>query len=185
MLERVDKIIIGGAMANTFLQYRGLSVGKSLVENECLPDAGRIMASAVEKDIGLLLPVDLVVAEAMVENAEARTVTVQKVPENMMALDIGPETVKAYHHALQGAGTIVWNGPMGVFEMPPFSGGTMSLAKSIAASTGLTIIGGGDTGAAVRMAGVETDMSYISTGGGAFLTLLEGKVLPAVEVLPE
>jgi len=185
MLKRVDRIIIGGAMANTFLKQQGAGVGRSLVEDDCLPDAARIIASAAERDIDLFLPVDLVVAESMREDAAVRTVTVQGVPENMMALDIGPETARAYHQALQDAGTVVWNGPMGVFEMPPFSGGTMSLAKSIAGCSGLTIIGGGDTGAAVHMAGVAADMTYISTGGGAFLTLLEGRVLPAVEVLCE
>ncbi len=183
MMGVVDKIVIGGAMANTFLAYQGYDLGASLVEKERLEDAAEIMRVARERKIAFFLPVDLVVAETMREEAVSKTVPIQEVPANWMALDIGPATSIVYRQALENAATIVWNGPMGVFEMPAFSRGTMALARSIADGNGLSIIGGGDTGAAVHLAGEEKRMSYISTGGGAFLALLEGKSLPAVSVL--
>jgi len=183
MLQHVDKVIIGGAMANTFLKARGMAVGTSKIEEDLIDAAADMMKQAQEKGIRFYLPVDAVVADAFDAGAATRIVPVQEIPEGWMMLDIGPATSLVYGQALQDAETIVWNGPMGVFEMQPFSAGTMSLAGSIAGSKGLTIVGGGDTDAALHMAGKTDQVSYISTGGGAFLALLEGKTLPAVAAL--
>ncbi len=183
MLNHVDKVIIGGAMANTFLKSRGVSVGKSVVEDDLLDTARQVLAKAAEKNIDFLLPVDAVAADKFEASAAPRPVKIDAIPEDLMVLDIGPETVAAYAKALDGAATVVWNGPMGVFEMDAFSKGTMDLANAVAKSPALTIVGGGDTDAAVHKAGVEEKMSYISTGGGAFLMLMEGKSLPAVVCL--
>lgn len=183
MLQHVDKVIIGGAMANTFLRARGMAVGASKIEEDLVGAAGDMMEAAAEKGIRFYLPVDAVVADAFDAGANIRTVPVQEVPEGWMMLDVGPATSLVYGQALQDAETIVWNGPMGVFEMPPFSSGTMAMAGSIADSRGLTIVGGGDTDAALHMAGKTDQVSYVSTGGGAFLALLEGKTLPAVAAL--
>jgi phosphoglycerate kinase len=183
MLQHVDKVIIGGAMANTFLRARGMAVGASKIEEDLIGAAGEMMKTATDKGIRFYLPVDAVVADAFDAEANTRTVPVQEIPEGWMMLDIGPATSLVYGQALQDAETIVWNGPMGVFEMQPFSSGTMSMAGSIADSTGLTIVGGGDTDAALHMAGKTDQVSYVSTGGGAFLALLEGKTLPAVAAL--
>ncbi|MFA6011475.1 MAG: phosphoglycerate kinase [Desulfobacteraceae bacterium] len=183
MLNHVDKVIIGGAMANTFLKSQGVSVGKSVVEDDLIETAKQVMLQAKEKNIDFLLPVDAVTADKFEASATPHTVKISDIPQDLMVLDIGPETVAAYTKALEGAGTIVWNGPMGVFEMDAFSKGTMDLAASIADSPALTIVGGGDTDAAVHKANVQDKMSYISTGGGAFLMLMEGKDLPAVTCL--
>jgi len=183
MLQHVDKVIIGGAMANTFLRARGMAVGASKIEEDLIGAAGEMMKTATDKGIRFYLPVDAVVADAFDAEANTRTVPVQEIPEGWMMLDIGPATSLVYGQALKDAETIVWNGPMGVFEMQPFSSGTMSMAGSIADSTGLTIVGGGDTDAALHMAGKTDQVSYVSTGGGAFLALLEGKTLPAVAAL--
>lgn len=183
MLKKVDKLIIGGAMANTFLKSTGCDMGNSRIEEDLIEAAAEIIAQADRQQISLYLPVDAVTARELNAQAPTRTLPVQEIPENFMALDIGPATAMLYAEALENAGTIVWNGPMGVFEMPPFSQGTAHMVKTVAASMALTIIGGGDTGAAVRQSGLEKKISYISTGGGAFLTLLEGKALPAVTAL--
>jgi phosphoglycerate kinase len=183
MLNHVDKVIIGGAMANTFLKSQGVNVGKSVVEDDLIETAKQVMRQAKEKNIDFLLPIDAVAADKFEANATPHTVKIAEIPQDLMLLDIGPETVAAYVKALEGAGTIVWNGPMGVFEMDAFSKGTMDLAASIANSPALTIVGGGDTDAAVHKANVQDKMSYISTGGGAFLMLMEGKALPAVTCL--
>lgn len=183
MLQHVDKVIIGGAMANTFLRARGMAVGASKIEEDLIGTAGDMMKTAAEKGIRFYLPVDAVVADAFNAGANIRTVPVQEIPEGWMVLDVGPATSLVYGQALQDAETIVWNGPMGVFEMSPFSSGTMAMAGSIADSRGLTIVGGGDTDAALHMAGKTEQVSYVSTGGGAFLALLEGKTLPAVAAL--
>jgi phosphoglycerate kinase len=183
MLRHVDKVIIGGAMANTFLAARGVAVGASKIEAELIDAAADMMKQAEEKGIGFYLPVDAVAADAFDAGANTRTVPIQEIPDGWMVLDIGPATSLEYGQALQDAETIVWNGPMGVFEMAPFSAGTMNMAESIAASKGLTIVGGGDTDAALHMAGKMDQVSYVSTGGGAFLALLEGKTLPAVAAL--
>jgi phosphoglycerate kinase len=183
MLQQVDKVIIGGAMANTFLRAQGVSVGASKIEEDLIGAAGDMMKAAAEKGIRFYLPVDAVVAETFDAGANTRVVPVQEIPEGWMMLDIGPATSLVYGQALQDAETIVWNGPMGVFEMQAFSSGTMAMAGSIADSRGLTIVGGGDTDAALHMAGKTDQVSYVSTGGGAFLALLEGKTLPAVAAL--
>ena len=183
MLNHVDRLIIGGAMANTFLKSKGIDVGKSLVEADYLGVARAVMKKASENNIELYLPVDAVVATRMDPDAEAKVVAVDRIPSDCMALDIGPATSKRYATALEDAKTIVWNGPMGVFEMDAFSRGTIDMARHLAKSEALTIVGGGDTDAAVHKAGEIAGISYISTGGGAFLALLEGKVLPGVAAL--
>ena len=183
MLNAVDKVIIGGAMANTFLKCQGISVGKSVVEDDLIETARQVIEKAKDKNIDFLLPVDAIAADKFDAAATPHTVKVSEIPEDLMVLDIGPETVASYSRAMEGAGTIVWNGPMGVFEMDAFSKGTMDLAAAIADSPALTIVGGGDTDAAVHKARVQDKMSYISTGGGAFLELMEGKTLPAVACL--
>ncbi|OQY60144.1 MAG: phosphoglycerate kinase [Desulfobacteraceae bacterium 4572_88] len=185
MLEHVDKFIIGGAMANTFLKSAGYAVGKSKVEDDLVEVAGEIMRKAAEKGIKFYLPVDVVVASRVAPNAEIRKVPVQEIPPEWMAADIGPATSLLYSQALYDAKTIVWNGPMGVFEMDPFSRGTMAMVRSVADSYAMSIVGGGDTDMAVHKAGESDRISYISTGGGAFLALMEGKVLPGVAALEE
>lgn len=183
MLQRVDKLIIGGAMANTFLKSMGHFMGASRVEEDLIETAGSVMKRALENGIKTYLPVDLVVADRFASDASNKITPVQKIPEGWMALDIGPATSTLFAEVLADAQTIVWNGPMGVFEMEAFSRGTINLVNSVADSPALSIIGGGDTDAAVHQAGKYEDISFISTGGGAFLTLLEGKRLPAVACL--
>jgi len=185
MMNHVDKIIIGGAMANTFLKSNGYDVGKSKVEDDLVDTAGLIMKKAAEKGIKFYLPVDVVAADSLSPEAEAKNVSIQEIPAEWMVLDIGPSTSLLYSEVLSNAGTIVWNGPMGVFELEPFSKGTMNMVDSVAGSDALTIIGGGDTDVAVHKSGKSDKITYISTGGGAFLSLMEGKVLPAVAVLDE
>jgi phosphoglycerate kinase len=181
LLTKVDNLLIGGGMANTFLKAKGLDMADSLVEDQVLDTARSLMAAA---GVRLLLPVDAVVADAFDANANARTVPVAAIPAGWRVLDIGPETVRQYEQALQGAKTVVWNGPMGVFEFPRFAAGTVAVAKALAAlPDAVTIIGGGDSVAAVEQAGVADKMTHISTGGGASLEFLEGKELPGVAAL--
>jgi len=183
MLSHVDKLLIGGAMANTFLKSRGIAVGKSKIEEDLIPVAEAVMKKAREKGIELYLPVDVVVAGSLAPDAETMIVPVQEIPPDKMALDIGPETSTLYAKALRNAATIIWNGPLGVFEMDAFSSGTLEMARCLADSGALTIVGGGDTDAAIHKAGIAAKITYISTGGGAFLELLEGKILPGVAAL--
>jgi phosphoglycerate kinase len=183
LLGKVDALLIGGGMANTFLAARGFALGKSLLEADRVVLARDLMARAEKAGVKLLLPVDLVVAEAARPEAEPGVVPADAVPEEWMALDIGPKTVESFAAEVRDAGTVIWNGPMGVFEMAPFAAGTFGLAKALADSKATTIVGGGDTAAAVEKAGVAGRMSHISTGGGASLEFLEGKVLPGVAVL--
>ncbi len=183
MLRHVDRFIIGGAMANTFLKSSGVDVGKSRVEDDLLEVARSIMEKAAERGIKFYLPVDAVVANRIDPEAEIKIVPIQEMPADWMALDIGPATSLLYSAVLYDAKTIVWNGPLGVFEMDAFSRGTMAMAHTVANSYALTIAGGGDTGAAIRQTGETERISYISTGGGAFLCLLEGKILPAVAAI--
>lgn len=185
MLQHVDKLLIGGAMANTFLKSSGCPVGTSKVEDDLLDAAAELVASASCRSIRLYIPVDVVAARHMDPTSATRRVPAREIPTDYMALDIGPATAMLYAEALADARTIIWNGPMGVFEMPPFSNGTAHLVKSLAESSALTIVGGGDTGAAVHKSGMADKISYISTGGGAFLTLLEGRPLVAVSALLE
>ncbi len=183
LIDRVDKLIIGGGMAFTFLKALGYEVGKSLCESEMLEVAMRIMDKAKSKKVKLYLPVDCVLAEQASADAPTKQLPIQEIPPLLSGLDIGPATAALFSEALQDSKTIVWNGPMGMFELKPFSTGTFALAASVAATDALTIVGGGDTDTAVHQAGVADRISYISTGGGAFLELLEGKPMPAIEAL--
>ena len=183
MLKHVDKFIIGGAMANTFLKSTGCSIGKSKIEENLIDVAGSIIKKAAENGIKFYLPVDAKVASQFNSKAEVKIVPIQEIPSEWMALDIGPATSLLYSEVLQDAKTIIWNGPMGVFEIDAFSRGTIDMVNSVAESYAMTIVGGGDTDVAVHKAGKSDMITYISTGGGAFLTLLEGKSLPAVVAL--
>ena len=180
MLGAVDKVIIGGAMASTFLKAQGLFMGNSLVEDDMLQSAMDVIATCREREIPLYLPVDGVVAREFDASAKAEVVPVEAIPEGTMMLDIGPVTCENYAQVVKGAKTIVWNGPMGAFEMAPFSHGTLGLVEAVADADALTVVGGGDTDVALHMAGAQDRVSYVSTGGGAFLTLMEGKPLPGV-----
>jgi len=183
MLHHVDKFIIGGAMANTFLKGFGYHLGKSKVEKDLVEVARSVMKKAAERGIKFYLPVDAVVAREFDAGAEIKIVPIQEIPEDWMALDIGPATSLLYSQALYDAKTIIWNGPMGVFEMDAFSRGTFAMARSVANSYALSIVGGGDTDVAIHKSGETDRITYISTGGGAFLALMEGKTLPAVAAL--
>jgi phosphoglycerate kinase len=183
LTPRVDKLIIGGGMAYTFLKSAGMGVGKSLVEDELLDTAQEILQIARKKGVKVYLPVDSVVAGKMEASAQTRITPVQEIPEDQMGLDIGPATATLFGEALQDTKTIVWNGPMGVFEMEPFNRGTFEMVRHIVGSGAVSIVGGGDTDLAVHRSGQAEKISYISTAGGAFLELLEGKNLPGVEAL--
>ena len=183
LLQKVDTILIGGGMANTFLAAEGYDMGKSLVEVDVLDTAADLMRKGADK---ILLPVDLRVAAAFAADAENRVVSVEDVPAEWMALDIGPATIAHYSNHLSGAQTVVWNGPMGVFEFPLFAQGTVAIAEMLGdLRNAVTIIGGGDSAAAVAQAGLEGKMSHVSTGGGASLEFLEGKTLPGVAALAD
>jgi phosphoglycerate kinase len=188
LLDKVDKLFIGGGMIFTFYKARGLNVGKSLVEEDKLELARALEIKAKEKGVQLLLPVDVVIADNFAPDANAQTVNIENIPEGWMGLDIGPESVKQFLAALEDCKSVIWNGPMGVFEYDKFAVGTEAIARSLATLTGkgtTTIIGGGDSVAAVEKVGVADQMSHISTGGGASLELLEGKVLPGIAALDE
>ncbi|MBW4654843.1 MAG: phosphoglycerate kinase [Kaiparowitsia implicata GSE-PSE-MK54-09C] len=188
LLDKVDKLLIGGGMIFTFYKARGLSVGKSLVEDEFLDLAKSLEAKAKEKGVELLLPTDVVIADNFAPDANAQTVSVEAIPDGWMGLDIGPDAVGVFQAALADCKTVIWNGPMGVFEFDQFAKGTEAIARSLAALTktgATTIIGGGDSVAAVEKVGVADQMSHISTGGGASLELLEGKVLPGIAALDD
>lgn len=181
LLGKVDSILIGGGMANTFLAGEGRNLGKSLVEADAVATAADLM----QKGAGIIeLPVDLVVADAFVADAAHKVVSIDDVPAEWMALDIGPATIAHYANRLSGARTVIWNGPMGVFEMPEFAKGTVAIAEILAGlRDAVTIIGGGDSAAAIAQAGLEDKITHVSTGGGASLEFLEGKVLPGVAAL--
>jgi phosphoglycerate kinase len=186
LLPKIDALIIGGGMAFTFFRAQGIEVGDSLVEQEKLALAKEILDDAKAKNMRLILPVDCVIADKFDNDAQRKVVPVNKIPQGWRGLDIGPETVKIVNMELRRAKTIVWNGPMGVFEMPNFANGTMEVAKLLAAATktgAVTIIGGGDSAAAIAQAGLEKEVSHVSTGGGASLELLEGKTLPGLAAL--
>jgi phosphoglycerate kinase len=186
LLEKVDKLLIGGGMIFTFYKARGLSVGKSLVEDEYLELAKTLEAKAKERGVELVLPTDVVVADNFAPDANAQTVSVENIPEGWMGLDIGPDSIKKFESVLADAKTVIWNGPMGVFEFDKFAQGTEAIAKTMASLTekgASTIVGGGDSVAAVEKVGLADKMSHISTGGGASLELLEGKVLPGIAAL--
>ncbi len=183
LIKKVDKMIIGGGMAFTFLKVLGYDVGKSIVEDDLLEKAKEIMEMAKSLGVKLYLPVDCVIAESKSAEAETKIVPVQEINSKWMGLDIGPATITLYTEALSNAKTIVWNGPMGVFEIDAFSRGTTALTHSVANSYALTIVGGGDTDVAVHKTGESDKITYISTGGGASLELLAGKILPGIEAL--
>ncbi|AVP98852.1 phosphoglycerate kinase [Ahniella affigens] len=183
LVEKVDQLIVGGGIANTFLAAQGLPVGKSLYEPDLIDTAKRIMKRAAERGASIPLPTDVVVGDRFAADAIARTIAVADVLAEDMIFDIGPDTAKRYAEIIGQARSIVWNGPVGVFEFDAFAGGTGAVAKAIAASTGFSVAGGGDTLAAIEKFDVESGISYISTGGGAFLEFLEGKELPAVAAL--
>lgn len=180
---KVDKLIVGGGIANTFLLAKGYPIGKSLAEPSLVEEAKEIIAMMNARGAAVPIPTDVVCAKAFATDAVATTKTVSQVLEDDMIFDVGPDTAKHFAHILNGAGTIVWNGPVGVFEFDQFSGGTKAVADAIAHSTAFSIAGGGDTLAAIAKYHIADNVSYISTGGGAFLEFLEGKVLPAVEIL--
>ncbi len=181
--SKVEQLIVGGGIANTFIAAMGFGVGKSLVEMDLVGTARQIMSDAIKRGAEIPLPVDVVVATSFAADAQATIKSVDAVAEDEMILDIGPKTAAMYAGLIDKAGTVVWNGPVGVFEFDAFGKGTEVLARAIAASTAYSIAGGGDTLAAVDKYGIEADISYISTGGGAFLEFLEGKQLPAVAAL--
>jgi phosphoglycerate kinase len=183
LIEKVDKIIIGGGMAFTFLRAAGYETGKSLCEEDMLDTARKIVDKAKQKNVQFLLPVDTVIAQTATVEAEAKICSVKEIPKDWIGLDIGPATVSLFSEALKGVKTVIWNGPMGVFELASFSKGTFELAGVVANCGALSIIGGGDTDTAIKKAGLSAKMSYISTGGGAFLELLEGKTLPGIAAL--
>ncbi|NET81255.1 MAG: phosphoglycerate kinase [Moorea sp. SIO1F2] len=186
LLEKVDKLLIGGGMIFTFYKARGMSVGKSLVEDDKLDLAKSLEAKAKERGVELLLPTDVVIADNFAPDANSQTVSIEAIPDGWMGLDIGPDSVKVFQDALADCKTVIWNGPMGVFEFDKFAKGTEAIANSMAELTktgASTIIGGGDSVAAVEKVGVADQMSHISTGGGASLELLEGKVLPGIAAL--
>jgi len=185
LADEVDQLIVGGGIANTFLLAAGHPVGKSLAESDLVGEARKVMAKMTARDAAVPLPSDVVVANKLAPDAVARTKEAASVAADDMILDIGPRTAKQYADLIAAAGTIVWNGPVGVFEIEQFAAGTQSLAEAIARSSAFSIAGGGDTVAAIAKFGITDKVSYISTGGGAFLEFLEGKELPAVAILQE
>jgi phosphoglycerate kinase len=185
LLDKVDMLLIGGGMANTFLLAKGFSMGKSLAEPDMAEEARDILQKARELGKEVFLPTDLVVAASPEVGEPVKVVKADAVPDDMMALDIGPETRKEYASAVTGAKTVFWNGPMGVFEVEPFRGGTMEMAGALAGVQGFTVVGGGDSLSAIEMSGLSDKMGHLSTGGGASLEFLEGKELPGVSVLTE
>ena len=180
LLTKADQVLIGGGMANTFFKAQGYPIGDSLVDEEALDTARQLLA---EGGTRLRLPVDVVIADRFDAEAERKRIEMGPIPDGWRILDIGPQTVAAYGKAVAGAGTVVWNGPMGVFEFPRFAEGTVGVAKAVAASKATSIIGGGDSVAAVNQAGVADRITHISTGGGASLEMLEGLELPGVAAL--
>jgi phosphoglycerate kinase len=182
LLKQADQVLIGGGMANTFFKAQGYPVADSLVEDEALDTARELLQDGTNK---LRLPVDVVIGDRFDADAESKTISMGPVPDGWRILDIGPETISAYAKTISGAGTVVWNGPMGVFEFPRFAQGTFELAKAVASSPALTIVGGGDSVAAIQQSGMAERITHISTGGGASLEMLEGLELPGVAALQD
>jgi phosphoglycerate kinase len=185
LLSKVDSIIIGGGMAFTFLKAKGYEVGKSLLEEDKIELAKELLNKAVEKNVAIALPVDVVVAKEFKNDTEFKTVPIDKIPDDMMGLDIGEESVELFENIIKEAKTVIWNGPMGVFEMDNFNKGTFEIAKALAKVDAITIVGGGDSASAVEKAGLADKMTHISTGGGASLEFLEGKVLPGIDAISD
>ena len=184
-MDKADAIMIGGAMAYTFLKAQGHAIGTSLCEDDKLELAAEILESAAEKGVKFMLPVDHVAAEKFDESAEPVYVNGIDIPDGLMGMDIGERTAEAYASVIKGAGTVIWNGPMGVFEFPQFAKGTFAVAEAVAASGAVSIVGGGDSVSAVTKLGFADKMTHISTGGGASLEFLEGKELPGIAALNE
>lgn len=185
LLDKVDTILIGGGMAYTFLKAMGKEIGTSLLEADKLELAKDLLRRAKEKGVRVELPTDGVIADAVAENQKTAIVSIDAIPADKMSLDIGPETIKTFTSIVKEAKTVVWNGPMGVFEIKEFSNGTLALAKAMAECQGTTIIGGGDSAAAVEQAGYKEQMTHVSTGGGASLEFLEGKELPGIAAITD
>jgi phosphoglycerate kinase len=185
LLDKVDTFLVGGGMAYTFLKARGITLGKSLVEEDRVELAGKLLRKAEDRDVRILLPVDHIAASEFKEDAEHGIYDNSDFPQDWMGLDIGPKTVAEFNSILQEAGTVVWNGPMGVFEFDAFAAGTFAIAKALAESPAVSIIGGGDSAAAVKKFGLTDRMTHISTGGGASLEFLEGKELPGITILSD
>ncbi len=183
LLNKVDTIIIGGGMAYTFLKAKGYEIGKSILEEDKIDLAKKLMNKAEEKNVKLILPKDIVVAKEFKNDTEFKTVGIDEIPEDMMGVDIGEETIKLFADEIKQSKTIVWNGPVGVFEMENFKKGTNAIAKAMAEADGTTIVGGGDSASAVEKAGFQNKMTHISTGGGASLEFLEGKDLPGIAAI--
>jgi len=183
IIDNVDCLLVGGGMAFTFLKADGFNVGKSICETDMLELARQIMAKAKAKNVRFLLPEDTIIAQAPSADAERNIVAIKDIPEGWMGLDIGPRTIAAFSEVVSKAKTVVWNGPLGMFEIAAFSSGTFKLVDAVVESGALSIVGGGDTDTAIHKTGKSDKISYISTGGGAFLELLEGKTLPAVAAL--
>lgn len=185
LMEKVDTILIGGAMTYTFIKAQGGNVGKSLVEDDKIDVANQILKLAEEKNVNFILPVDTVVAKEPDENSDSKVVSISEIEDEYMGLDIGPKTIAMFVKEIKQAATVVWNGPVGMFEIEKFAEGTKKIAQAMAESDAITIIGGGDSAAAVEKFGLEKQMSHVSTGGGASLELMEGKKLPGIEALED
>ena len=185
LLKKVDTLIVGGGMVFTFYKAQGLEIGKSILDEENLGLAKELLAEAKQLGVKLLLPVDCVCAKEFSNDAERGTFDNDKLPGDMMGMDIGPKTIELYKAAIAEAKTVVWNGPMGVFEMENFAAGTRAIAEAMANSSAVTVIGGGDSAAAVEQFGLKEKMTHISTGGGASLEFLEGKVLPGIAAIED
>jgi len=183
LLQRIDKLIVGGGMASTFLKAKGVEVGESLVEDDFLDTAREVMAEAEKRKVEILLPDDAIVADRFAADALAETVKIDEVGADMRIMDIGPDAIADYEEALKDCKTVLWNGPVGVAEFPQFANGSLAIAKTLAALKATTIVGGGETVALVQSAGLEDKFTHVSTGGGASLEFLEGKVLPGVAAL--
>lgn len=185
LLNKVDSILIGGGMAFTFLKAQGYNIGTSLLEEDKVELAKSLLQKSAEKNVALILPVDVVVAKEFKNDTEFKTVNIDSIPDDMMGLDIGDASIKLFTDEIRSAKTIIWNGPAGVFEMDNFSKGTYAIAKAMVDSGGTTIIGGGDSAAAVEKVGLADKITHVSTGGGASLELLEGRILPGIDAISE
>jgi phosphoglycerate kinase len=185
LITKVNTIIIGGGMAFTFLKAKGLEIGTSLLEEDKLDLAKELMEKARKHGVALILPIDVVVAREFKNDSEHFNVPVESIPSDMMGLDIGPDSIALFESVISEAKTIIWNGPMGVFEMDSFNKGTYAIAEAMVKSGAITIVGGGDSAAAVEKAGLADRMTHVSTGGGASLELLEGKLLPGIDAISE
>ncbi|MDO5331762.1 MAG: phosphoglycerate kinase, partial [Bacillota bacterium] len=185
LIEKADTIIIGGGMAYTFLKANGYNIGTSICEEDKLDLAKQLQEKALEKDVMFMLPVDSVLGDKFAEDCNTRFAGSSTMPDGWMGMDIGPDTVRLFAEAIKKAGTVLWNGPMGVFEFKAFENGTRQVAEELAKCSGTTIVGGGDSAAAIKKFGLSDKITHVSTGGGASLEFLEGKVLPGVDVLEE